>query len=203
VKLKCVVLPAVAAGLFGISGVASANLVVNGGFETGSFSSWGTSGLTCSGVGANFSAASGGCVGYDGDPGPHGGTKAAYLGTAAGGGVISQSIATTAGETYLVDFFLAIGSAGGSATPNSLSFNFGSATLLSLTNASAQAFAHYSYLYTATAGSAALTITHGNAPSFFILDDVAVNKVPEPATLLLMGLSIAGLGLARRRKARI
>lgn len=33
------------------------------------------------------------------------------------------------------------------------------------------------------------------------IDDITVGKVPEPATIALMGLGLAGLGFARRRKA--
>jgi hypothetical protein len=197
-KLKIIGLLAV--GLMGMSGVASASLVQNGGFETGSFSDWSTSGLTCSGVGASFGAATGGCVGYDADPGPHSGAYAAYLGTAAGGGVISQSFATYAGQTYTLDFDLAIGAYNGSPSPNSFVALVDGLSLFSILNAPAQGFAHYSFDFIGSGGLMNLSFISGNAPSFFILDDVSV-RVPEPSTLALFGLFAAGLGLMRRRRS--
>lgn len=197
-KLKSIGLLAIS--LLGMSGVASANLLENGGFETGSFANWSTSGLTCSGVGGSFGSASGGCIGYDGDPGPHSGAYAAYLGTAAGGGVVSQSFATTAGQNYLLDFELAIGAYNGSASPNSFVAQVDGLTLSSITNAPAQGFAHYTYSFFGTGGLMNLSFISGHAPSFFILDDVSV-RVPEPGTLALFGFLAAGLSFVRRRRS--
>jgi hypothetical protein len=197
-KLKIIGLLAV--GMIGMSGVASANLIQNGGFETGSFSGWSTSGLTCSGVGSSFGGATGGCVGYDADPGPNGGAYAAYLGTAAGGGIISQTFATYAGQSYFLDFDLAIGAYNGSPSPNSFVAQVDGLTLFSILNAPAQGFSHYSFNFIGSGSLMNLSLISGNAPSFFILDDVSV-RVPEPGTLAVFGLFAAGLGLIRRRRS--
>jgi len=165
-KFKFLAITALAAASLGISGIASANLLTNGDFETGTFIGWTASGLTCSGVGAGYSAATSGCFGYDADPGAHGGTSAAYLGTAAGGGIISQSFATAIGDAYLVDFYLAIGAYNQISAPNALTVNAGGSSLLSLTDAAAQGFAHYTYQFIATSSTSSLVFTHANAPSF-------------------------------------
>ena len=74
---------------------ARADLVTNGGFETGSFSGWtGTgntvfNGVTCPGPGATV----------------HGGNCAAFFGPVGSTGGISQNLATTPGTTYRIDFF--------------------------------------------------------------------------------------------------
>ncbi len=193
-------LPFLAAGLLALSGTAVAAPIVNGTFESGSFSGWTTSGLTCSGVGSGFSGATGGCYGYDLDPGPYDGAYAAYLGTANGGGVISQSVDTVAGEAHAVDFYLAIGTYLGVSTPNSLLVTAGGDTLLSLVDAPAQGFLHYTLNFVATSGTTLLSFTHGDRPSFFILDNVSVSRVSEPGTLTLLGLGLAALGMVRLRR---
>jgi hypothetical protein len=200
VKFKLLALASLCAASLGTTQIANANLLVNGGFESGSFSGWTTSGLTCSGVGSNYIAASNNCYGYDSDPGPHSGIDAAYLGTASGGAILSQSFATVIGQHYAVDFYLATGAYRNVTAPNYFQFDIGGVNFLSLSDAPAQGFVHYNYDFIANASSTALTFKHGNVPSFFVLDDVSAS-VPEPASLFLLSLGLAGLVLARRRKA--
>jgi hypothetical protein len=81
--------------LVGSQTPVKANLIVNGGFETGDFSGWTT-----------IPAASGSFLVVDGYA-PHTGNYAADFG-AAGPLVdsIAQTLATTAGRSYVIDYWL-------------------------------------------------------------------------------------------------
>ena len=74
------------------STLAQAELVTNGGFETGDFTDWLQSGMT------DFTAVD---MGF-----PHGGDYSAYMGPIGGTGTLSQDLATVAGQQYLVKFWL-------------------------------------------------------------------------------------------------
>lgn len=173
--------------------------LINGGFESG-LTGWTTSGLTCSGVGAGYSVATG-CIGMDSDPGPHTGSAALYLGTGGGNGVVSQSVATSATNTYHISFWMASGQFNGVSAPNDLLVEFDGSTLLHVTDLPAQAYQFYSYDVVAGGASALLSFTNLHAPSFFLIDDVNVTAVPEPTSLLLMGLGAFTLAVTRRRKS--
>ena len=169
---------------------ARADLVTNGGFETGSFSGWtgtgntGFTGVQCPGPGATV----------------HGGNCSAFFGPVGSTGGISQNLATTPGTTYRIDFFFLPD--GGN--PSSFSATFGGTTLISLTNPPAGPYQEFSFDVIATLSSTALGFNFRDDPGFLFLDDVSVNAVPLPAALPLFATGLGALGLLSwRRKKKV
>ena len=189
----------VAAGL-GAARPAIANLVVNGGFETGDFSGWTQSGRLDSTL-----VTSGG-YGFPGIP--HSGGFFAALGPVGGDGFLSQDLATTPGASYHVSYDL--GSDG--AMPNDFSASFGGQSIFSTQSIPRQGYQLYSFDILATSNVSTLRFGFQNSPGFLNLDDVSVEwtsnpksnapVVPEPATLVSAGLGCLGslAYLWRRRR---
>jgi hypothetical protein len=175
----------VLAGLATVPERASAlgvNLVQNGGFETGDLSNWtevgntGYGGVTCGG------APEGDCEAFFGPIGSLGG--------------IAQSIATTVGGEYAVSFIM--NSDGG--TPGAFEVDFGSQTLLSLTNPPAAGNQTFTFDASATDANTILQIQFQDDSGFMFLDAVQVSPGPEPASFVLMSLGLLGLAASRKRK---
>src|SRR5262245_44794219 len=180
------------------AGAAQANLVTNPGFESGTFTGWALSGDTSFTFVDNFS--------------PHSGRFGAFLGTSAtispSTGSITQTLATTVGVSYDIDFWLNT-----ALKPNFLSVSFGGIVLDSLTDITTSPMVQpndpnyklFSYTALASSASTDLVFTFRHDPWGWDLDDVSVEgaaAVPEPGSLALVagGLTFGFLLLALRRR---
>jgi len=175
------------------AGAAQASIITNPGFETGDFTGWALSGDL------SFTAVD--------DFSPHSGRFSAGLATSVrtpgSTGSITQTLATTAGVSYDIEFWVNT-----AVTPNFFSVSFDGIVLDSLTNIrtapSIQPAVYRLFSYTALASSAStdLVFTFRHDTWVWDLDDVSVEAataVPEPGSLPLFSVGLTILLALRRR----
>jgi hypothetical protein len=137
--------------------VTGGELVTNGGFETNNFNGWTLSGSTGGAfVGGNA----------------HTGTHAANLGPVGSEVFLAQNLATTAGVTYTLDYWLANG--GGPANQFEAYVNGAVVTGSQVVNSAAFGYREYRFTFVAAGTTTELKFGARQDPAYFYLDDVSV-----------------------------
>ena len=168
---------------------ASANLITNPGFETGNATGWTAVGKGVDVLSSTVQVA------------PHSGNFQARIGNPAAGydGSLTQFLATTAGSSYTIDFWLA-----NPLGTNNFIVSWGGAPILSLTNPGVFGYTDYTFTETALTASTSLSFVSPGGGSAFFLDDVSVEPagvgVPDGgSTVPLLGSALLGLAALRRK----
>jgi uncharacterized repeat protein (TIGR03803 family) len=156
--------------------------ILNGGFETGTFTNWTQSGSYFSiGVATGTKYA-------------HTGIYGAALETGGGQGILSQTLATIPGRFYLISFWLDSPAA---TTPNDFQVSWNGSVLLNKTNVGNIGWTNIQLTVAATATTTTLQFGYLNGYFYFGLDDVSVTQMTNPniANITLSGTNLVLSGV--------
>jgi hypothetical protein len=176
--------------------IASADLVFNGGFETGDFTGWILSGNPIPGMVDTKN--------------PHSGLYAADLIAQGSPSFMEQTLNTTPGMAYDLTYFLAVSEPFLAASEPFISgatveflAQVNGVMVFDQSNIPPQPYTRYSFPFIAAGTSTDLKFGFRNDPGAFFLDDISVNAVPEPSSvwLGLLVTAFAIVGAMRRRQA--
>lgn len=167
-----------------MAGDARANLIVNGGFETGDFTGW-TLGGNTSPMSVVTSPVDGGSF------------SAKIAGGSRRSDTLSQTISDTAGTVYDLSFARF---QGGGGRAIGLTVTWDGTVIFSEMNPGSDPFQDFNFTVVGT-GSDTLVFTAFNMPSSSYLDNVDLEAVtPEPGLYAALGLGLSGLAVFRRRQ---
>ncbi len=191
---------------------SAGNIVLNGNFLTGDFTDWMTTTCaTCMDAGfvvGNFNFGDTGAP-IDTTNSAATACEGAACNNSVTGDTLSQLLATDPTMTYTLTFLVDPGTSDGS--PLELDVLFGGSLVAAITDLTAGTWQPETFSGLLPTGtSTTLEFTGRDDAGVLAIDDIAVNggtgggsSVPEPASLLLIGGGLLGLGtmLRRRRNA--
>lgn len=176
---------------FCVASTLAAPTINNAGFETGDFTGWTLSGDADLNLVAPDL--------------PNSGNYSGFFGQAGSYATLSQNLATEAGHSYQISFWLAnLGaSANNAASVSAVEVLTDQHSIWSLQDKTASTYTEYSVQFTATSNTL-LTFSLRHDESYWLLDDISIrdvtSPVPEPASWLMLAGGLAALVLQRRRR---